>query len=175
MPITLYDAFVPSTRQVLGAVRALVTKAEAHCREKGCGDEEIAAATLHETMLPFTFQVKSVAQHSFGAIEGARAGMFTPLGGEMPGDFVGMKAMLDKAEAGLAALDAAELEAMIGKPMLFKMRDMELPFTVENFLLSFSQPNFYFHAATAYGIMRAKGVALGKRDFLGQLRMTMAM
>ncbi len=175
MPITLYDAFVPSARQVLGAVRALVDKAEAHCREKGCGDDEIAAASLHETMLPFTFQIKSVAQHSFGAIEGARAGVFNPMSGEMPTDFASMKAMLDKAEAGLAALDSAELEAMIGKRMIFRMRDMELPFTVENFLLSFSQPNFYFHAATAYGIMRARGVALGKRDFLGQLRMTMQM
>ncbi|MBS3961851.1 MAG: DUF1993 domain-containing protein [Sandarakinorhabdus sp.] len=174
MPITLYDAFVPSARQVLGAVRALVDKAETHCREKGCSDEEITAASLHETMLPFTFQVKSVAQHSHGAIEGARAGVFTPLGGETPADFAGIKAMLDKAEAGLQALDAAELESMIGKPMLFKMRDLELPFTVENFLLSFSQPNFYFHAATAYGIMRARGVALGKRDFLGHLRMTAA-
>ena len=38
------------------------------------------------------------------------------------------------------------------------------------FLLSFSQPNFYFHATTAYGILRAQGVKLGKRDFLGALR-----
>ena len=53
----------------------------------------------------------------------------------------------------------------------FDLRGMKLPFTAENFLLSFSQPNFYFHAATAYDILRAKGLSLGKRDFLGQLRM----
>lgn len=175
MPITLYDAFVPSARQVLGAVRALVDKAEAHCRDKGCSEAEIAAASLHETMLPYTFQIKSVAQHSFGAIEGVRAGLFNPMTGEMPTDFASMKALLDAAGAGLAAVQADELEALIGKPVVFKMRDMELPFTAENFLLSFSQPNFYFHATTAYGIMRARGVAIGKRDFLGQLRMTMPM
>ena len=28
----------------------------------------------------------------------------------------------------------------------------------ENFLLSFSQPNLYFHATTAYDILRAKGI-----------------
>jgi hypothetical protein len=45
-----------------------------------------------------------------------------------------------------------------------------LDFTAENFLLSFSQPNFYFHAATTYDILRWKGVRIGKRDFTGRLR-----
>jgi hypothetical protein len=46
-----------------------------------------------------------------------------------------------------------------------------MPFTAEGFLLSFSLPNFYFHATTAYDILRTKGAPLGKRDFLGALRM----
>nr|WP_296384960.1 DUF1993 family protein [Reyranella sp.] len=50
-------------------------------------------------------------------------------------------------------------------------RRQELPFTVEGFLLSFSLPNFYFHATLAYTILRTKGVVpLGKRDYLGRLR-----
>ena len=48
--------------------------------------------------------------------------------------------------------------------------DTSLPFGGADFLLSFSQPNFYFHAATAYAILRARGVPLGKRDFLGRPR-----
>jgi hypothetical protein len=46
-----------------------------------------------------------------------------------------------------------------------------MPFTADNFLLSFSQPNFYFHAATAYDILRMKGLSVGKRDFLGRMRL----
>jgi hypothetical protein len=46
-----------------------------------------------------------------------------------------------------------------------------LQFTAQEFLMSFSLPNFYFHAATAYDILRFKGVPLGKRDFLGRLRL----
>jgi len=41
----------------------------------------------------------------------------------------------------------------------------------EGFILSFSLPNFYFHSATAYDILRMKGVPLGKRDFMGQMRL----
>jgi hypothetical protein len=45
-----------------------------------------------------------------------------------------------------------------------------LAFTSETFLLSFSLPNFHFHAVTAYDILRARGVPIGKRDYEGQLR-----
>ena len=37
--------------------------------------------------------------------------------------------------------------------------------------MSFSLPNFYFHATTAYDILRTNGVPLGKRDFMGRLKM----
>jgi hypothetical protein len=173
MPISLYDAFVPGTRQILGSVQALLEKAEAWCAEQGCGEAGIVNASLHESMLPFSFQIKSVAKHSFGAIEGVRAGTLDAMSGAMPGDFAGMKALLAKAAEGLAAVTPEEMEGLIGRDMAFTLPGMTLPFTAENFLLSFAQPNFYFHATTAYAIMRAKGVGVGKRDFLGQLRLKM--
>ena len=49
--------------------------------------------------------------------------------------------------------------------------DHKLPFTAEGFLMSFSLPNFYFHATTAYDILRTNGVPLGKRDFMGRMKM----
>jgi uncharacterized protein len=54
--------------------------------------------------------------------------------------------------------------------MRFTFGDRHLDYTAENFLLSFSQPNFYFHATTVYGILRWKGLPIGKRDFMGQTR-----
>ena len=36
------------------------------------------------------------------------------------------------------------------------------------FLVHFVLPNFYFHATTAYDILRHAGVEIGKRDFLGR-------
>ena len=54
--------------------------------------------------------------------------------------------------------------------MSFVRGERRLDFTAENFLLSFSQPNFYFHATTTYNILRWKGLRIGKRDFTGSLR-----
>jgi hypothetical protein len=43
--------------------------------------------------------------------------------------------------------------------------------TGEGFLMSFSLPNFFFHATTAYDILRHKGAPLGKRDFMGKMKL----
>ncbi len=173
MPLSLYDALVPNFRQTLGASLALLDKAEGWCTEAGHAPGDVIEHRLAPDMLSIPFQVKSVAGHSLGAIEGVRAGSYSPDMVPAPTDFAGLKALLKTADEGLAALDPAEVEGFIGKDMIFQLRDMKLPFTAENFLLSFSQPNFYFHATTLYGILRNKGLPLGKRDFLGNLRMNM--
>ena len=49
-----------------------------------------------------------------------------------------------------------------------------MTYIAEDFLMSFSLPNFYFHATRAYDILRMQGVPLGKRDFLGQMRLNMS-
>ena len=60
---------------------------------------------------------------------------------------------------------------MVGRDVSFKVGDRALPFTAEGFLMSFSLPNFFFHATTAYDILRHRGVPLGKRDFMGRLKL----
>ena len=86
-------------------------------------------------------------------------------------DFAGLQKQVSEAREELQKLKPDEVNGLAGKDMIFQMRDNKLPFTAEGFLLSFSLPNFYFHATTAYDILRSKGVPLGKRDFLGRLRM----
>ena len=171
MPLKLYDAFVPSCQQLIGAVQGLLDKAEAHCRDTGLSEAEGAGWKLHDTMLPLAFQVKSVADHSWGAIEGVQEGLYDPMRGTMPTDFASMRAKLEAATAGLASLEPDDMEAMIGKPVLLQIPRLELRFKAEDYLLSFAQPNFYFHASIVYAILRAKGIALGKKDFLGRFRL----
>jgi hypothetical protein len=64
-----------------------------------------------------------------------------------------------------------EVNSCEGKDVIFSVGDRKIPFTAEGFLQSFSLPNFYFHATTAYDILRNKGVPLGKRDFLGKMKL----
>lgn len=170
MTFSLYDAVIPSKIQILGSVRNLLTSAEKYCAEKGLDAKEIIDARLAEDMLPFSYQVKSAAEHSLGAIEGVRKGSYSPDRGPFPDNFADLFAKVDKASEALRAIDPAEINGFVGQDMTFVFGEHSLDFTAESFLLTFSQPNFYFHATTAYDILRWKGVPLGKRDFMGALR-----
>jgi uncharacterized protein len=174
MAFSLYEATLPSYRQILGAVGGLLVKAESYCAEKKLPAEEIIQARLVPDMLPFAYQVKSTAVHSLGAIEGLRKGVFSPDMTPPPQTFSALKSAIADTLAALEAIDAAEIDGFIGRDMRFEFREHQMHFTAENFLLSFSQPNFYFHATTAYDILRWKGLPLGKRDFTGRLRLSPA-
>src|SRR3984893_8292559 len=170
MAFSLYAATVPSYLQILRAVSGLLDKAEVFCNQQGIASHEIIHARLAEDMQPFAYQVKSTAVHSLGAIEGVRRGVFSPDTTPPPENFAALKTRIAETLAALEAIEAAEVDAFIGRDMRFAFGDRHIDFTAEDFLLSFSQPNFYFHAATAYDILRWKGIPIGKRDFMGRTR-----
>src|SRR3712207_1217972 len=78
LTFTLYDAVVPPFLQMLRSMAGLLEKAEAYCTEHGIPPEQVLEARLAADMLPFAYQVKSVAVHSIGAMEGAMNGSFSP-------------------------------------------------------------------------------------------------
>ncbi|MBX9946326.1 MAG: DUF1993 domain-containing protein [Reyranella sp.] len=170
MAISLYDLTVPNFLQIVGGVEGFLGKAAAHFKDKGANADEIVEARLAPDMLPFKFQIQSVCHHSLGAIRGVQAGQFAP-GGPSADSFSGLQKIVAETREALQKLSPDEVNACQGKDVVFSVRDMKMPFVAETFLQSFSFPNFYFHAATAYDILRSKGVPLGKRDFLGRMRM----
>mgnify|MGYP000888512170 FL=1 len=171
MAISLYDLSVPNYLQITGAVDGFLAKAASHFKDNNIDANEVVEHRLFTDMLPFRFQIVSVAHHSIGAIRGIEAGLFAPPGplGEL--DFAGLQKIVKDAREALQQVKADEVNACEGKDMVFQLRDTKIPFTAEGFIQSFSLPNFYFHATTAYDILRTKGVPLGKRDFLGRMRL----
>jgi hypothetical protein len=170
MAISLYDLSVASYLQGLGGVIGFLDKGLKYCTEKGIDANEIVETRLFPDMLPFRFQIVSVAHHSLGAIEGVKKGVFSPPTGP-DYDYKGLQKLVADARDALQKMTPAEVNALEGRDVIFQLRDFKLPFTAEGFLMSFSLPNFYFHATTAYDILRMKGVPLGKRDYMGQMRM----
>jgi uncharacterized protein len=171
MAISLYDASVTCYLQTLDAVSGFLQKGLAHCRAHAVDPEEIVETRIVADMRPFRFQIHSVVFHSAGAIEAIRNGVLR-LPGESPKhDYAGLQALVSEARDSLAKLTPAEINAREGAEVVFEVRDTKRLFTAEGFLLSFSLPNFHFHATTAYDILRSKGVPVGKRDYMGALRL----
>jgi len=171
MAFSLYAATVPSYLQTLEAVAGLVVKAEAWCAEKGLAPQELIQARLAPDMFPFAYQVKSTAVHSLGAIEGVRKGVFSPDQVAPPETFAALRTRVTDTHTALQAIDAAEIDAFVGRDMRFEFGERRMHFTADSFLLSFSIPNFYFHATTTYDILRWKGLPLSKRDYMGKPRL----
>jgi hypothetical protein len=169
MALSLYDVSVVSFQQVLAGVAGFLEKGRAHCVAHGIDLNEIVETRIHPDMFPFRFQVASVAHHSLGALKGVEAGVFGP-----PNvsdlDYAGLQGLIADAQAGLQSYSRQTVEGLEGRDVEFRLGPNRLPFVAENFLMSFSLPNLHFHATTAYDILRMKGVPLGKRDYLVQVR-----
>jgi uncharacterized protein len=148
MATSLYDLSVASYLQTVGAVAGFLDRAAKQCAETGSDPDH----------------------HSVWALEAVKSGRFAPPALVGPIPFVDLQAMIARTETALKAFTPDEVDSWAGKDLDFQIGPRRLPFTAENFFLSFSLPNFHFHAVTAYDILRMKGVPLGKRDYEGQLR-----
>src|ERR1700755_1048686 len=171
MAFALYDATVANYLQILGSVGGYLDKSLTHFRDKGVDPAKMVEARLSPDMPPLRFHIASVANHSHAAMDAAKNGVFPPPSAKPDLDYAGLQALVTEARDELAALKPDAVNALVGRDVTFKVGDRALPFTAEGFLMSFSLPNFFFHAATAYDILRHNGAPLGKRDFIGRLNL----
>ena len=171
MAFSLYDATVANYLQILGAVGGFLDKSLVHFKEKGIDPAEVVETRLAPDMWPLRAQVVSVAHHSRGALAAARDGVFVPPSINPDHDYASLQALVTEARNEISALTPEAVDALIGRDVTFKVGDRTVPFTAEGFLMSFSLPNFFFHATTTYAILRHKGAPLGKRDFIGRLKL----
>ena len=171
MAFSLYDATVANYLQILGSVSGFLEKSLTHFRERQVDLAQILETRLAPDMLPLRFQINSVAHHSRGAMAAANSGKFAPPSGKPDIDYNGLQTLISEARQELSLLKPDEVNALVGRDVDFKLGDRTLPFTAEGFLMSFSLPNFFFHATTSYDILRQVGAPIGKRDFLGKVNL----
>jgi len=170
MASSLYDISVASFLQILHGVAGTLNKGMQHCKDTGQDPGEILAARLHDDMLPFTFQLFAVVHQSSGALAGLKSGEFGPPAALPELDYAGYQGLINDTIAELESLSEEDINALAGGTVIFKLSGNEIPFTTENFVLSFAIPNLIFHATTAYDILRQRNVPLSKIDFLGSMR-----
>ena len=170
MSFSFYDVSVESYLRTLRAVDNILQRAEHHAAESELDLEALVRYRLRDDTLPFSFQVISVWHHSYGAVQGMRAGEFNPPPAKPGIDYAGLCDLIDEGLAELQKETPESMAALSGQNMYFRFGKMEIPFTTDNFLATFSKPNLYFHATTTYTVLRQLGTPLGKLDFLGNMK-----
>jgi hypothetical protein len=170
MATSLYDLSVPTFLQTVRAIGGFLDLAASHCAAIRTDPDDFVHARLFDDMAPFHFQIEAAWHHAVWGLEAIRTGVFAPPALVGPVPFGDLRAMISKAETALQSLTPDEVNSWSGRDLDLQIGPRNLAFTSESLILSFSLPNFYFHAVTAYDILRTRGVPLGKRDYEGRLR-----
>jgi hypothetical protein len=165
--MSFHDATVPAFLQILGSLENLLTKAEAHCKAKNIQPEVLLSARLYPDRYPLTRQIQTASD--FAAKTCARlTGSEVPSVPDTEKTFEELQQRIAKTVDYVKAFKPAQFEGAEAKDITFPSGPGKTTtLKGQQYLSNFALPNFYFHAATAHGILRHNGVEIGKRDFLG--------
>ena len=164
MTFSLHDASAPAFARGLNALLGLLDKA----RASGLSEAELWEARLAPDMRPFPDQIR-MAAFSARSCVGRLTGEKWP---KTADDEATLEAMEETVRLSLAFVEAADPAAFEGaetRRIALRFPGVELDFEGAGYVTSFALPNFQFHLAMAYAILRHRGVELGKRDYLGKL------
>ena len=170
MAISFYDASIGTYLQTLGGVIGFLEKGREHCAANGIELNDVVATRLYPDMHPFRFQIWAVAHMTRGALKGLSDGRFSPPAPLPELDYAGLQQLMADVRDELGKVSRESAEALEAKQVTFQIGDFKMMFTAPNFVLSFTLPNLFFHATTAYDMLRMKGVPIGKANFLGPMR-----
>ena len=165
MPVSLYDIAGPSFTKHLNALDGILDKAAAYADAKKIKPETLLNARLYPDMYELTRQIQACSDFSKAA-SARLAGVEAP---RMPDEETSIPELKERIAKTLAFLKTLKPEQMNGaetREFTLKVGPNDMTFTGKDYLLHFALPNFYFHAATAYGILRHNGLEIGKRDFM---------
>lgn len=162
----MYTLSVPIFDRYLGNLMNILDKAAAHAVERKIDDTVFTSMRIYPDMFPFTRQIFIAADFAKGAC--ARlAGVEVPKYEDNEKTFAELKARCQKTRDFLATLKPEQFEGSEKKVITIPIAGTPTEFVGLPYLTGFAMPNFYFHATTAYDLLRHGGVPLSKRDFIG--------
>ena len=166
MTISMYQASVPRLANLLENLSRILDKAQAHV-DAGKAD----AATLMDyrlipDMYPFSKQVQ-IACDKARSVVARLAGMEVPYYEDNEKTFAELQVRIARTVEFIRSVPPALIDGTEDKGIVLPVTGKETRYTGMQLLLGHSMPNVYFHATTAYNILRQNGVPIGKRDFLG--------
>ncbi|KIX96283.1 uncharacterized protein Z520_08061 [Fonsecaea multimorphosa CBS 102226] len=162
-PLNLYDtAIIPIVRTLRNLSRVL-KKGESYADAKGIPHSELIEARIAPDMHPLPFQVQTCSNAAkFLAVR--VAGVENVPWDDNEKTFDELQARITKT---LDFLDGVKREDFEGREANHEIAFHGMKLTGLDYANEFALPNFYFHAVTAYNILRMKGVEVGKKDWLG--------
>jgi uncharacterized protein len=163
MKTSMYQISVPTFTRALNNLAAILEKAAAHAEARKIEHAALLNARLFPDMLPLTRQVQ-LAADSANSGAARLAGLEVPAYENSEISFADLIARIRKTIAQLEAITPEQLDGTEDKTVSWQTRSSNKSMQGLPYLLNHVLPNVFFHATTAYNILRHNGVELGKMD-----------
>lgn len=166
MTCGLHAVSIPVFTRMLGNLSKLLDQAAADADARKFEPSVLLESRLYPDMFPLVKQVQLACDFAKGAA--ARlAGVPVPAFPDEERTIAELKERIANVIAFVESVSKADVDAGVDRDVTIKMRDRSVEMKGLDYLNHMAMPNFYFHATTAYAILRHNGVAVGKRDFVG--------
>jgi uncharacterized protein len=171
MSFSMSQASLPVFEIGLNALSAVLDKTEAHAAAKKIDPSVLLNSRLSPDMFALARQVQVASDHAKNG-SARLAGVEAPRYEDNETTIDQLKSRIKKTVAYLKTLDSKKIDASADREITFPLGPTKKGHMNGNdYLNHFVLPNFYFHIAVAYAILRHCGVDIGKPDFLGAIPM----
>ncbi|MGK3996777.1 DUF1993 domain-containing protein [Sorangium sp. So ce1024] len=165
--MSLYESSFPQMARMLGQVPTWLDKAQAHAEQKKYDPEVLLAARLAPDQWPLGRQLQTIISWPL-RLSALLVGAEPPAPQTADETIAELRARIGKTLEQVSALKPEQFRGAEDRtiPLFFLPgKGMRAP----DFVFQFALPNFYFHATTAYSILRHNGIDVGKADFIGPI------
>lgn len=167
MAFSIYDASTPVFQQMLKNVAALLDKGAEYAKAHNISEEELLSSRLHPDMFDLKRQIQIATDHAKGAA--ARlSGTDVPAFPDAEVTVADLHARIRKTLDFISSVTPEQFNGGEDRAIKLVFPWATYEFTGARYLTYWALPNFFFHVTTTYDILRHRGVAVGKADFLGQ-------
>lgn len=167
MSISMYNASVPMFKQMLNSLSAILTKTDTYVKENKMDANIVLQASLFPDMFNFIRQIQIATEFAKG-VTARLAGIEVPVYEDKELSFDELQSRIAKTILFISNIDPAKIEGSETREIITRPgTPKEKRFTGQNYLLHYGLPQFFFHVTTAYDILRHRGIAVGKVDYMG--------
>ena len=167
MKMSMYQASVPRLAAMLENLSGILDKAQAHIDARRIDVAVLMGARLALDMYPFAKQVQ-IACDKARSVVARLADLEVPAYGDDERTLADLKQRIARSVAFIRSVPPERIDGTEDKVVELPVTGKLTRYSGMQLLLGHSVPNVYFHAVTAYNLLRRNGVPVGKRDFLGE-------
>ena len=167
MIVSMHAASVPVFKQMLASLADVLSKAEAHAADRKIDPNALLQARLFPDMFPLVRQVQ-IACDFAKSVPARLAGADVPAYDDIEQSFAELRTRITTTLAFLDSLDAKGFDGSEQREIVLRPgTPKERTISGQAYLLNYGLPQFFFHVATVYSLLRHNGVEIGKKDFMG--------